>query len=353
MENITHTLVGAVLGKAGLEYKTPLAMPALLIAANLPDIDIFGPLFGQNNLDFHRGITHSILGVPVLSLALAAILWAGSRLATWDPARRVKFLPMLGICLLGIASNPFLDLLNDYGSRPLLPFSNHKYYGDLLSIADPWLWIIFGAAIFVIPRSTWRRIAAAVVGLLVVAVFYLTGGAILTIAWITIAGVAVAISRFLTRRGFSPARVALAVFFVYLGGLFWMRGEVLEAAWETASRVTAESVEQIDVLPGEPGSWGQWTVVIQTARVYYIAMSGMKSRTNNPLAFERYEKNLEDPLYRKSLAQNQMAVMSRFVRFPYVTIERSDSSCTVFLVDLRYARHRQEGWGTARAKVPC
>ncbi len=39
MDNVTHSLIGAVLGQAGLKRKTGLAMPALIIAANLPDID--------------------------------------------------------------------------------------------------------------------------------------------------------------------------------------------------------------------------------------------------------------------------------------------------------------------------
>ena len=39
MDNLTHSLIGAALGQAGLKRKTGLAMPALIIAANLPDID--------------------------------------------------------------------------------------------------------------------------------------------------------------------------------------------------------------------------------------------------------------------------------------------------------------------------
>ncbi|WP_427967459.1 metal-dependent hydrolase [Altererythrobacter sp.] len=39
MDNITHSLVGALIGQAGLKKKTGLAMPALVIGANLPDVD--------------------------------------------------------------------------------------------------------------------------------------------------------------------------------------------------------------------------------------------------------------------------------------------------------------------------
>ena len=39
MDNLTHSLVGALIGQAGLKKKTGLAMPALIIGANLPDVD--------------------------------------------------------------------------------------------------------------------------------------------------------------------------------------------------------------------------------------------------------------------------------------------------------------------------
>ena len=37
MDNLTHSLVGALIGQAGLKRKTGLAMPALIVGANLPD----------------------------------------------------------------------------------------------------------------------------------------------------------------------------------------------------------------------------------------------------------------------------------------------------------------------------
>jgi inner membrane protein len=60
MDNLTHSLIGAALGQAGLKRKTGLAMPALIIAANLPDIDAacFFWLDGTEHLGFRRGITH-------------------------------------------------------------------------------------------------------------------------------------------------------------------------------------------------------------------------------------------------------------------------------------------------------
>ena len=39
MDNLTHSLVGAAFGQMGLKKKTGLAVPALILGANLPDID--------------------------------------------------------------------------------------------------------------------------------------------------------------------------------------------------------------------------------------------------------------------------------------------------------------------------
>jgi len=41
LDNLTHSLAGALLGRMGLKRLSPRAMPALVLAANLPDIDSF------------------------------------------------------------------------------------------------------------------------------------------------------------------------------------------------------------------------------------------------------------------------------------------------------------------------
>jgi inner membrane protein len=60
MDNLTHSLVGALLGQAGLKRKTGLAMPTLIIAANIPDIDAIAVLLGgDEHLALRRGITQT------------------------------------------------------------------------------------------------------------------------------------------------------------------------------------------------------------------------------------------------------------------------------------------------------
>lgn len=79
MDNLTHSLVGAVLGQLGLKRKTGLAMPALILAANLPDIDAGCTLYGIESLAMRRGITHGPIALLVLPLLLWALLIALDR----------------------------------------------------------------------------------------------------------------------------------------------------------------------------------------------------------------------------------------------------------------------------------
>ncbi len=85
MDNLTHSLVGLVAAKAGLERTTPYATAVCVIAANLPDADLVmlakGPWVYLAN---HRGITHSIVGTLALGLLLPVLVFACERmLARW------------------------------------------------------------------------------------------------------------------------------------------------------------------------------------------------------------------------------------------------------------------------------
>ena len=79
MDNLTHSLVGALIGQTGLKRKTGLAMPALIIGANLPDVDAacFFWLEGTEHLAFRRGITHGPPALVLLPLVLAGLLAFG------------------------------------------------------------------------------------------------------------------------------------------------------------------------------------------------------------------------------------------------------------------------------------
>ena len=153
MDNLTHSLVGALIGQGGLKKKTGLAMPALIIGANLPDVDAacFFWLEGVEHLGFRRGITHGPPAMVLLPLILAGLLYGFDR---WQarrgkrPAGRlpVNFKWLFLLSFIGCLTHPALDWLNVYGIRLLEPFSSQWFYGDTLFIIDVWLWALMGFA---------------------------------------------------------------------------------------------------------------------------------------------------------------------------------------------------------------
>jgi len=149
MDNLTHSLVGAVMGQAGLKRKTGLGMPALIIGANLPDVDAacFFWLEGTEHLGFRRGITHGPPALVILPLILAGILWWYDRWQTKRGKRPEGRVPvhfgwLYGLSFLGALSHPLLDWLNVYGVRFWEPFVPTWAYGDTLFIIDVWLWAL-------------------------------------------------------------------------------------------------------------------------------------------------------------------------------------------------------------------
>ncbi len=178
MDNLTHSLVGALIGQAGLKKKTGLAMPALIIGANIPDLDASCYLWltGSEPLAFRRGITHGPIAWLLLPLALAAILWAFDRWQQKRGKRPEKRLPvhfgwLFALSFIACLTHPSLDWMNTYGIRLLEPFSHQWFYGDTLFIIDIWLWVGMGLAIWMSLRRekrgrNWRK--PAQIGILAV-----------------------------------------------------------------------------------------------------------------------------------------------------------------------------------------
>lgn len=173
MDNLTHSLVGALIGQMGLKRKTGLAMPMLIIAANIPDIDAVATLLGgHQHLALRRGITHGPIAMVVLPLLLWGIMLWFDRWQTRRGKRPDKRLPvhkgwLLALAYIGCLSHPLFDWLNSYGIRLLEPFSSQWFYGDTIFIIDIWLWVALIAGVWISLRrerrgaTGWRTPAIA------------------------------------------------------------------------------------------------------------------------------------------------------------------------------------------------
>ncbi|MBI4421476.1 MAG: metal-dependent hydrolase, partial [Gemmatimonadetes bacterium] len=164
MDPICHTLVGAALAEAGLKHRTRHAVPTLLVAANLPDVDILAYVWSPvSALAFRRGWTHGMLALVVLPVVLAGVVTVCDRLgARWSRRRGPPLLgtapplELLMVSFLGVLTHPVLDFLNTYGVRWLMPLTGRWYYGDTLFIVDPFVWLVLGAGV-VLTRKKARR----------------------------------------------------------------------------------------------------------------------------------------------------------------------------------------------------
>jgi inner membrane protein len=144
------------MGHAGLAKRSALGMSTLLIAANIPDVDI--GVFATNELvmGFRRGWTHGILAQALWPPLLAAAMIGLHRLIRGrSSANAPRFGALMLLGYAGVLSHVFLDFLNSYGIRLLMPFSDRWFYGDALYIVDPWMYLTLGAG--VVLAYLWRR----------------------------------------------------------------------------------------------------------------------------------------------------------------------------------------------------
>jgi inner membrane protein len=168
-------------------------------AAVLIDADVFvgrtvGALFPATpemaRLLGHRGLSHSLLVVPLVALAVAGGWWAVRRALAKHraargegaPARAAAGFGLLYACVfLAALTHPLLDWCTSYGTDLLAPLVDARFAADCIAIVD----IIFTPllaltllACYAVRKRGWGERAATLVGRmgLVLAIGYLGAG---------------------------------------------------------------------------------------------------------------------------------------------------------------------------------
>lgn len=290
MDNVCHSLLGAAIGEAGLKRLSPRANATLILASNLPDLDALVFLTGAPSVSFRRGWTHGVLAQALLPLALtAAVVWFDR----WRSARRgersrINPLAILALSYVGVLSHVFLDFLNNYGIRLLMPFSGRWFYGDAVFIVDPWLWLMLGAGVWLARR----------------------------------------------RRSFRPARVALTLACIYIAGMLWLaaasRRIVLEA-W-TMARGSAPNALMVGPVPLDPL---RKQIIVDVAGHYETGELRWWPRR---VQFDRQTVPKNDQFTMAARAQKDPRIRAVLVwaRFPYYEIKSSGDTALVTLRDMRF-----------------
>jgi inner membrane protein len=143
MEPVTHFLTGACLGRAGFNRRTAYATLAMTLAAEAPDLDVLwgmrGPVAG---FEHHRGITHTLIGAPVVALVVTLFCYGFHRLRRRAPRTAPHWLRLWIYAWLAVLSHLLLDFTNNYGLRPFAPFHPRWYSWDIVFIFEPVMFLL-------------------------------------------------------------------------------------------------------------------------------------------------------------------------------------------------------------------
>ena len=355
MDNLTHSLVGLAAAKAGFERLSPRATAVCLIAASLPDSDIVTLIFGGRweFLKYHRAITHSIAGTIVLALILPLLFYLGGYLSALRHSlpNVIKLKGLLIASLIVAATHPFMDWSNNYGIRLLLPWSPRWFYGDFVFIFDPFIWLIFGGAGFLLTSKTRIKLGVwSLLGLVLTCLVVLgptrRGGlsdpTFVRIFWIT-AIVALAVLYKLRAAERWGAKIGITAFIlaaIYWGSLAYAHKLAVNQARSLATIVANQNGESITELAAMPtlANPFHWQSVFETDRATYRFDLNLTSQADLS-GLVRYEKPdpALQPLITEALKDKRAQILSDFARFPVVRVDPNCVNQTlVEFADLRY-----------------
>ncbi|MGH9238724.1 MAG: metal-dependent hydrolase [Vicinamibacterales bacterium] len=298
MDNICHTLVGAACGEAGLKQRTRYGNATLMIAANLPDIDVLSFLTDTAPISFRRGWTHGILAQLLLPIAFTGVMYAIGRLlarrrAARESGRHGDRPPLhagwlLLLSYIGVSSHVFLDFLNNYGVRLLSPFDWRWFYGDAVFIADVWMWLALGVGVWLTRRQ----------------------------------------------RRWGPSRAALAFVSCYIAAMLvsaQAARAVVADTWREVSG-TAPRALMVGPLPFTPFT----RVVIIDAGDRYETGVFRWWPTGVGFDDEATMKNAGHPLVQKARVEPQIREFLVWARFPFWTITPEKGGTRVTVGDVRF-----------------
>jgi inner membrane protein len=314
MDNVCHTLAGAALGAAGLKQRSALAMGTLMIASNLPDVDVAVFLTDTLAMSFRRGWTHGVLAMAVLPALLVVVIAAWSRIRRQPraPDVPVNIRWLLVMAYVATWLHVLMDFLNSYGVRLLMPFSNRWFYGDALYIVDPLLYAFLGGSLLL----GWVRARRAQ-----------NANAAMPVARI---GVAVA-----------------AIYMALMAGSnLWARAEVRAGLSRAGQEKARFMVTPVFANPFRR------EVIVDTGDRYEKGFLWFAPAPHFRPAGYGVATNEHAPAAQLAAQTPRVQAYLRWSRFPFFVIEATASRTRVYLNDYRYSGpSAREGWSAAVVDV--
>jgi inner membrane protein len=320
VDTITHALSGALAARVAAPRKgRPASTADCLVlgalAAAFPDTDVvLSYLSPLAYLYHHRGVTHSVLMLP---------LWAVSIAAIWSLLRRNRagFRVYFLIAAIGLGMHILGDLITSFGTMIFAPLSDRRIEWGTTFIIDLWFTGIVAAGLV--------------------------------------------LSR-LFRESRVPAICSLAVLCGYVALQAIEKGRAI--AFGTAyARVGGLADARVSALP-RPVSPFNWMVIVAQADRYHYAYvnlhrgsspspdtdSGFLAKLDAPYqpldaahwqTIERFGSTDVRALAEEAWRQEPFAFYRWFAAYPVVVgVERGNPSQCVWFRDLRFLTPGRDGW---------
>lgn len=363
MDTITHGIIGALVGKAVFAGEPVqaswLAAPttagrtaicAATLGAVFPDIDTFAGPLAHNSLaimTWHRGITHSLVLLPLWAIALAlATRWTAARLK-W-PAPRLSVL--FAIYAIGLGSHIFLDVITPFGTMVWSPINYSRLAWDWLFIVDlsltslalvpqlaAWaferpekpsrravpLWIAFSAAAFaLIPLTRLLNVpyslTASITATVVFALLFLSP----------------LLNPETRPRRVTYGRVGIALVVLYIS----FAGITHHFALQRVTRFAAQSgirPQEIAALPLPP-SPARWAGMIAVPdKIYRLEFNAF---ANKPALLQYFPQAPPNPYIAAANSLRDVRIFDWFARFPLFQYSVSDGQPVVSITSMSFYR---------------
>ena len=301
MDNLTHSLTGILLARAGLGRLAPHGTALAVTAAVLPDLDIVSGARGSLcYLAHHRGFTHAFFWLPLVALAPLPLWWLWSRRRQPVGARDWAWAYL--ISLAATLSHLLLDALNVYGIRLLEPFSGRWLHADLVNIVDVWIWALLLLCVLgpMLARLVYSEIGAR-------------GGSGRGMAWLGL---------------------------LLLGGYVGLRAELHQQATGALNTrlYGGEAPLRVLALPSAANPWS-WTGLVETRSAWRVVPVDLLLPEFNPEEGRTYYKPAAGTVRQAVLATETARVFLDFSQCPLWRITpaaQPDGAVLVRISDLRF-----------------
>jgi inner membrane protein len=303
MDNLTHSLVGLMLARVGLEKTTPRGAAMMVLAANAPDIDAVFWFDRLKYLEYHRSYPHALVFVPLVALLPMLLV-------------RAKFCWQAYLAsIVGVLSHLLLDWTNAYGISLALPFSAHHFRLDTVNVFDLWIWVILLAvAATALSRPGSRQIGA---------------------------GKATAARR-------EWAWVALAALLVYEGGRFVIHGRAVEAM--AVRLYEGAPPRRVTALPGAFNPF-DWRGVIEGDGFVIVAPVEILAGGYDPRYARVYQTPPPVAAMQAAMRTRPFQVFGQFAALPFWKVTPLQDGLRLDLTDLRFGSPDSPGFASVSAIV--